>query len=814
MSAQREELIYKLRNDQIENHLYELTNSLFNGVFKDQKLLIIHFLSGNDKTPFIIRRTEVRKNHSDNELKKFAHKIALTRLIRCFKRDSTFLHHLVDEYKIDRVGFISELKITNQKIKKNAPRIKNSKNQVLYYSRKRNKRLNYEIKLKKEANKSDAIEIKISKKTNWSVPEKIGKEIAFNKNIDFYKALEYDLYNNWDQQKQKIWKKIFDHHRNNSINLILNDNKDIKADYKNTHFFVDAIDSELSKFQLGSLYFHKLQDESIDESCAIVIPLIQNIEDHNLNQLIIITTPIIHSKNIFTELEESIGVFNRNLKLFFENQTKQEAIVNNIKNLINFSQKEYNDDLGASLTKNFFEWKPFKRNVELNTAWLLLICQKLIHKVNEGKSVEFYFLCAAYSEIEDHEDLIIHPLKETEINSLKIPTESENINKAANNYSYFFAKEHFPWFENGRYALFFDITSSNHHPIGLVSIRNNSWKKVFSDVLSNKINSIPNFNAFLFTANSKWNFSNVVKISGENNKNIKGEFLRYVNNEWQPRNTLNRKEIISYYLKTIPQLSDKEIEVIESVVSRISDNPNKGGTIVIIEKEKKLNFNSMGQPWDNSNIRIDESDTKEQEIDDLVSLVSHDGASIYSYSGKNKWEFRKLLINPTIKEESIKVLFNIFENNFSNIENKIDGDLCPFSFVGSRRWSAALTAFHDNVNTVVVISQDGDIYFWSIIKPKNATKESIINTFKEYLEMDDKKFADLPNDNKKAISDSINNIKLLEIAINGDLKIYDWLKRIYVPYTNKPPKDIHLPNIYNQDDIEEYKEFLKKSIKF
>jgi len=246
------------------------------------------------------------------------------------------------------------------------------------------------------------------------------------------------------------------------------------------------------------------------------------------------------------------------------------------------------------------------------------------------------------------------------------------------------------------------------------------------------------------------------------------EILRLQNGKWFQWDNENRCKILRKYLSRILTKSedDENLKEIANIAIRLAENPYKGGIIVFIADDnaiikdvekietniKESNnendsegkediFGRMGEPWKPTNKYTD---------DDKITLIAHDGATL-NYVSNNNWEFRRLLTSDEIPSKIIGELFKYVEKNFRTSlgleDNEEETPFCPLSFKGSRRWSAAITAFHKKVMAVLVISQDGEMYIWHV------------------------------TGNEKEFEPE--KIKVIEVMLSGETKIFDMAKKNY-----------------------------------
>ncbi len=198
------------------------------------------------------------------------------------------------------------------------------------------------------------------------------------------------------------------------------------------------------------------------------------------------------------------------------------------------------------------------------------------------------------------------------------------------------------------------------------------------------------------------------------------ELLRWQDNQWklianESRKT-NLKNILGGLLMNPPNL-DKIIEIIIEV----SEDPEKGGTIVFVQNDETIKqFGSrkknMGEHWDLGDINSE----------DIIALVAQDGATLCPIDSRDlqSLQYRKLLLS---SDSSLSLLDDI-EKKWPII--KIKDAEWPLLAKGSRRWNAAIASCNYLVDTVLVISQDGNIQIWYVDnKPTGDLKENDMYIF-------------------------------------------------------------------------------------
>ncbi len=281
------------------------------------------------------------------------------------------------------------------------------------------------------------------------------------------------------------------------------------------------------------------------------------------------------------------------------------------------------------------------------------------------------------------------------------------IEQAAN----FLAREHFPWFQGGKCALFWDVSrvypeNANLRPYGLVSISGSSWEQYLKQSYTNDqpIN-IP-ASIFGFTKGKPNDTGLIITTTDDNGNPILERILHYREKKWRFSGTDGREKALEALIKKLQAITtEEEGQKIVKLCLRVADNPLEGGTLILLEKgatSKKI-FVSMGIPWKFG---------KKIEDDDIEALMSHDGATVVQRTSEaTQWDFRFLLSADGINADR--------RCSFVKDVHKSDKKFL-LSGAGARRWSAALTSLHPDVLAVIVISQDGDISFWTCINNKTV----------------------------------------------------------------------------------------------
>jgi hypothetical protein len=355
-----------------------------------------------------------------------------------------------------------------------------------------------------------------------------------------------------------------------------------------------------------------------------------------------------------------------------------------------------------------------KTNID-EAKWAILLTNYLINKKHEGKSLDFFIVCGELSQFKDLLQIKFRDLNEENKVSLKWKDEDENEDEdedeliQAEKVARQIAHEHYPWFESGRYALFWNTASTkdDNAPVGLISIEHFSWINIVESRFQYKLPfEMPNCLICHIYGDPQKIGVQIVK-----DKQVKN-LLRWQDNRWKfITNESRRSDLEKVLNKLLKIKADININRIIEIILRVSEHPEKGGTIVFVENDNIMNEfgdyqKNMGEPWH----------LKDMNPEDVIALISQDGATLCPVDTTNSacfdlqsLQYRKLLLSTN----SALKLLSIIEQNWDSTISHQKADW-PLYAKGSRRWNAAIAACNYLVNTVLVISQDGDIQIWHI----------------------------------------------------------------------------------------------------
>jgi hypothetical protein len=340
--------------------------------------------------------------------------------------------------------------------------------------------------------------------------------------------------------------------------------------------------------------------------------------------------------------------------------------------------------------------------------WAILLTYYLANKKHEGRLLDFFIVCGELSQFNDLPQIKFRNLSSTCKEALQWTNNNEfNELIEAEKVARQIAHEHYPWFDSGRYALFWNTASAIHDntPIGLISIENFNW----INIVESQFRDRPPFAMPNCLICHVYGYPQKIGVQIVENNQVK-ELLRWQDNKWKSIINESRKENLKCLLESLLKPTNNIDKMID-IISHVAEHPEKGGTIVFVENNETLDEfgdykKDMGTPWN----------LQEITSEDVISLVSQDGATLCPVNIENSdvldlqyLQYRKLLLS---KDSAIGLL-NLIQNQWKTSISCGEADW-PLAAKGSRRWNSAIAACNHLVNTVVVISQDGDIQIWHI----------------------------------------------------------------------------------------------------
>lgn len=351
-------------------------------------------------------------------------------------------------------------------------------------------------------------------------------------------------------------------------------------------------------------------------------------------------------------------------------------------------------------------------------SWMAHLVSWMRGSKHEGKPLEFVFVIGDMARIEDS------PIFEKlELIGAKLDyppsTSVSSVPDCLNHAKRVIEKENYFWFQNGRYALAWDLAWPDRRPRYLLGLKDSSWR-VF---VANARNSQQPEAAMAAR------IVGYLDDRGGGGLIINGEhaFSLSQDGQWIERgNSLTAR--IEGYLTAVTgeELADKNgletngLAKLRRAIVAVSNDPDSGCMLVFAETPRVKDsqpfggFERMGNPWEvipaarvmdpaaNAAPHADGEPLGGDyglSDDKLVALLGMDGAAcIWQQDGIFWIRFRQL-VRPKTKGGK-------------------DRPLCPeanrsLSGEGSRKWSAFLTAARTDVSLVIAVSQDGPVHFYT-----------------------------------------------------------------------------------------------------
>jgi len=344
--------------------------------------------------------------------------------------------------------------------------------------------------------------------------------------------------------------------------------------------------------------------------------------------------------------------------------------------------------------------------------WMCCLATKLRGAKHEGKPSDFWFVAGERTEFVDDPDVILDkrllPVAgDPRINvasDFRPIVEKGRLHRDRTKLSVKrLEKEHYPWFTMGRHALFFDISDDYLSPCGLAELRIGSWHRLVTE--SDKLPIEQHLDipacAMVFTDGNTGEAGVILCRRVDGGRARIERFLRFRHGKWQLAAD-DRQEVLAKVITEATKLpgggSDytvNEVIQISQIALMVADNPQAGGTLVFVDDSAtSQGFLKLGLAWEFG--RRDQYQ---------LPLISHDGATVlWKEDEVPQWAYRKMLLPDSEAGGLLPALEALSLG---------DDPQFPLAGVGTRRWSAALSALRIGVRLVVSISTDGDMTCWS-----------------------------------------------------------------------------------------------------
>jgi hypothetical protein len=354
----------------------------------------------------------------------------------------------------------------------------------------------------------------------------------------------------------------------------------------------------------------------------------------------------------------------------------------------------------------------------LLTLWLALLTKNLARSIHEGTPLEFWFVAGDLSEFEDDPDILFDKRfgSNDECVRFSPPGDLSKLEPHAKAAVTLLEKEHFPWFKDGRHALFFDLTDAKMRAVGLCGIRRSTWSHLLGEIYKSEgeqqqaVSGVSIPTCLIGFVSTRHGGAGIALCcpKADTGKKLK-LLLRFREGSWQSTQDVRQVELVKLLSQVAGTAGSDEKKALAELCVLIADNPHAGGTVVLVNDVKQFeSFIQMGKPWDLGELSLSEKS----------QLMSHDGATLVCLdANSHRFDYRYILtpdgLLPAIRK-GIVGLSTGFDNG------------SPLAGVGTRRWSAALAAFKEGVETVIVISQDGDITCWRCQDKANWSDADIL----------------------------------------------------------------------------------------
>lgn len=639
--------------------------------------VLVHYLLGTTDNPYSLRRTKIYirdgesilnqslaiyQNRTSNTDTIENHKKALLEYIQYLDRDNTFLKLIVDN--LIKKDASSQMKASlsidaTDKVFFSEPSKENTEKNWTIGKKFADALAPVEM-IEKFFNQVYQMNLIDDKNNNWTDTFKILKSLVFGK-ISELQDLSFDDYGILSEKINRTWNAL------------------------------SSIQSALIYSKAASTPITEGQDYSYD-----IFSFTKKGTEQSLETFVIISSPKVQDNKDCNDIQIELNSEAERVFSNIENQRNSEKdTIPKIQQHIPYDRD--NEIMWSNLEvilKQIF----YRKDVVLIKIiqWMIILLTNLIAKKHEGKTIDFFFVCGDLSQFDDEKMYKEVP----KLEGFKAPSINNNFMEVAKHLAKEISDEHYTWFENGRYGLFWNTESKETFPIGLVSIKNFTWLDVLKNRSKEKLPiKIPNCFITYVYGNAK----RVGSVGIIENKVT--DILLFYDKRWIEYNSTSpRKDGIINKINELYPSSFKAHTLDETVelALQIADNPDKGGTLVFVKPKADMKyFKQMGESWEPSGEKLPE---------DILALISQDGATLRVLEDDLwKYKYRHFLI-PSAK--TVELL--------EQIKNICDHHKWPLRAKGSRRWSAAIIACHMDVDAVIVISQDGDIQLWCI-KNKSYT---------------------------------------------------------------------------------------------
>jgi len=328
--------------------------------------------------------------------------------------------------------------------------------------------------------------------------------------------------------------------------------------------------------------------------------------------------------------------------------------------------------------------------------WMTTLICHLRAKRHEGKALQFWLAAGDLGEVLDSGrfELSDPPAEAGLCEAVAVPADqhlakgarpdpradaSEKINKARERAIRVASKENYVWFDDARYALFWDMTSLGRAPVGLLRPVDGNWEWYLE-----RQEKVARSNWPLLTlAYERANGSGGVQIG----RTVIERFAAQTPRAARVQKWISDVEGIA--------LSQEGGLLLSNLVVEIADDPEEGCAVVLAKNDPRNVFMKMAYPmglWNPMNLES----SRRGEIRRFMTM---DGATcVWLDQNERPMVDCQFLLHGD--EGTIGKWIPLV---------RTDHDI-RLRGAGARRWSAAVAASHRDVALVIVASQDGDVY--------------------------------------------------------------------------------------------------------
>jgi hypothetical protein len=623
--------------------------------------LAVHFLCGEEKKPGFVRKSAVRLGES------FLSNIFYGEAHPTFQQNSKVLRSHVRRF--EREHTLLKLALKKSMVKNGNPSEK-------FYFR---------------VGGDDPSDLPSDwRKGNLVWPDKINEFLVpFDKAKAYLKSVYKSVSKSSDNtKKSNTFIKDFEMQRSAAFGrwLVEKEKTDSTMDKRKDEYKPKDIWKYINPLQSSLIYFTASRNGNSPINGDFLVFRLKPVKDGNNSIVPLAVVVISPSLNNFTSLQEVECEIRESLSIdSVRDHIKGHKNLEAMKNILKFklSLNEDNSKPLILLIEKSSRALPIpghRDRFQLLSLWFALLTKELAGHVHEGKKLEFWFVAGDLSEFEDDSDILFDKrfTNIAERTRFSPPAKTEALEGHSKTAVKLLEKEHFPWFEDGRCALFFDLASEHMEAIGLCGIKHSTWSHLYSEVYKSVEeqhgeNGIKTPMCLVGYVSERHGGAGIGFCHPQATKEKKklNQLLRLRNGTWQTATDKRNEELLKLLQSVAGAVPLPNKKQLAELCILIADNPHAGGTVVLLEADNFDDFLQMGKPWE-FGIALSASDKS--------SLMAHDGATLVSIGDINKSEYRyRYILTPNNIDKSI--IEKLKEVGDSLKEGS------PLAGVGTRRWS-------------------------------------------------------------------------------------------------------------------------------